>query len=86
MSFKELRRDLQAILPEGHPFLKRFDESLTPNMVIAAEAKVHDPNESHLQRLIANVVDSVDDWKRGIRDWAEVEREINEMRDEVKET
>lgn len=90
MRFKDLRRELGEILPEDHPFLKKFDQSLTPNMVISVDETTeekteepYDPNKSYLQNLMARAVDLLDDWKRGIRDWSEVEPVLNEVRDEV---
>ena len=41
------------------------------------------PNASHLQSLLAQLVDKIDDWKRDICDWDEVEEVLAEARDEV---
>jgi hypothetical protein len=36
------------------------------------------------KRQVSRLVDRIDDWKRGLTDWEEVERELNVVRDEVK--
>lgn len=36
--------------------------------------------------LVAKLVDKIDDWRRGLRDWDEVEPILAKVRDEVKET
>ncbi len=38
-----------------------------------------------LTEMVKKLVDKIDDWKRGLRDWEEVEPILNQVRDEVKE-
>lgn len=67
----ELREELVRLLPDGHPFVNKFDKYLKgegeviPNWFGAFEG----------------LVESIDDWKRGIRDWEEVEPHLADSRE-----
>lgn len=70
MTNDELRAELRRILPEDHPIL----ENLTDNFL-----------DRQVEKMVADLVDNIDDWKRGIRGWDEVEPHLVLVKDEVKE-
>lgn len=57
---------LKRILPKDHPFLKKLDYIPTGA----------DDEPNHMNEILNGVIDVIDDWKRGIRDWDEVENEL----------
>jgi hypothetical protein len=77
----DLRKELRAILPNDHPILKKLDQE--PEIPVIEDPEPR--SDPYLRHLVARLVDTIDDWKRGIRDWAEVERELGTVRDEIKE-
>ncbi len=81
MELDALRADLVKALPPSHPFLEKFDKfiGLVPKESQELESLTETEEESQLQRIL----DALDDWKRGIYDWEEVEREIRDIRENV---
>jgi hypothetical protein len=69
MTNEELRAELRRILPEGHPVLENLTDARLDRQV---------------EEMVADLVDNIDDWKRGVRDWNEVEPHLVLVRDEVK--
>lgn len=80
----DLRRDLEKILPQGHPFFESFDRATTPVMEITKEEEAgpDDGSTDYLNLVdeVVTIIHVIDDWKRGIRDWDEVERALDEVR------
>lgn len=80
----DLRRDLERILPENHPFFEKFDRAMTPAEPAEPEEKGEADGSTDYLNLVEQVVGvvyAIDDWKRGIRDWDEVETKLNEVRE-----
>lgn len=72
-------RELRRILPESHPFFEKIKTELPEE----SEEEEHDPNQGYTLGLLIAVVDTIDDWKRGIREWAEVESTLGAARAEI---
>lgn len=73
----ELRKELEDILPDHHPFLDKFNKALSGN-----------ENRSFIVDAFGSfygLVDAIDDWKRGIRDWTEVEGHLADSREALLE-
>lgn len=77
MELQELR-ELRKVLPENHPIF----EKLTTKSEESDE-ETYDPAASFDNSMLVSVVNVIDDWKRGIRDWMEVERILVEARSEL---
>jgi NAD-specific glutamate dehydrogenase len=58
----ELKHILEKVLPKDHPVLEHLDQP------IKRATDVQD-----LVRTTESVLEILEDWKRGIRDWEEVE-------------
>ncbi len=65
---KDLREELESLLPKNHPFLEKLTSDHDTVDTVDPEAI---DNE-----ILVRLITMIDDWKRGIRDWAEVENEL----------
>jgi len=74
MELHDLRRELAQALPASHPFLEKFDKFIG---VIPTESQLTRTEE---ETQLFRILDALDDWKRGIFDWDDVERQIREVR------
>lgn len=86
MSLETTRRELTKILPENHPFFEKFDQLMVPAEPEPPEERgEHDGSSDYLNLLedVIHVVQTIEDWKRGIRDWAEVEKALDSVRQET---
>jgi hypothetical protein len=86
MSLETTRRELTRILPEDHPFFERFDQLMVPAEPKPPEEKgEHDGSQDYLHLLedVIHVVQTIEDWKRGIRDWSEVEAALERVKKET---
>lgn len=77
----ELRKELEAILPKGHPFLMKFSDNR--DLVDSYVDGLLKSDTEHEDVVLARLVDAIDDWKRGVRDWVEVEAELEAAREEI---
>lgn len=74
MTTNELKEKLSKVIPAEHPvwqILEGFDG-------LKKATDIQD-----LVRATQSLTDSLDDWKRGIRDWSEVEASLNLTRAEL---
>lgn len=81
---QELRKELETILPKDHPFLKKLNYIPTGadgEELIEEVEILGDPD--HMNELLARLIWMIDDWKRGIRDWSEVENELVYAREAI---
>jgi microcystin degradation protein MlrC len=74
MELQDLRRELQQALPASHPFLEKFDRFIG----LLPSTSQLTPAEEEAQ--LYSILDALDDWKRGIFDWEDVEHRIREVR------
>ncbi len=81
---QELKKELETILPKDHPFLKKLNHIPTgadgENLIEEVEI-LGDPD--HMTEVLARLIWMIDDWKRGIRDWSEVENELVYAREAI---
>jgi hypothetical protein len=69
LTTSELAEELRNVLPENHPLIEKVESLNKPDYQVMA--------------LVADLVDRVEDWKRGIRGWNEVEEHLAFVKDEV---
>lgn len=83
MEIAEFRRTLRKFIPAEHPLLEDLDSLQFPE----DSEDILDPidqSSNDLYDPLNNLVDIIEDWKRGIRDWFEVERELAIAREELR--
>lgn len=69
---KDLKEELESLLPKNHPFL----EKLTSDHDTVDPESIDNESLSYEIEILGRLIAMIDDWKRGIRDWAEVENEL----------
>lgn len=74
------RSNLAAALPKGHPVQKEVDALIEAmwgelgDADVALTASKHDTvKATHTIEAHATLIDVLEDWRRGVRDWSEVE-------------
>jgi hypothetical protein len=67
-----LREELARVLPKDHPVLDKLDEEVE-----------HVPDAHALMDSTEALVEVLQDWKRDIRDWSEVEEILDRARAEL---
>lgn len=69
----QLKDEIRSALPDNHPIIEKLDNE-------------NGKTDYQVLGMVADLVDTLDDWQRGIRTWEEVDEKLVLVRDEVKET
>lgn len=64
-------KELERVLPKDHHFFDKIEEMERPR------------EEGDLANAASSLVDIIEDWKRDIRDWKEVEDVLDQTRAEL---
>ncbi len=87
MTTEELQIELKRVLPVQHPFIRCFEEHvglIGEHQANEAAKALHDEYVEQVdhEQILNRLVRTLEDWRRGIRDWDEVESELIDVQNQ----